>query len=257
MRLKNVITDETILVSIMWTNNEMGAAHDLAARTGVEAVLWARAGLTAANDGLAGPNGFGATHHAEGAEVELPGNTWRIMEISHKFHACCHGLHATLEALRGVDVDPAQVERISVRTHPRWMSVCNIAAPSTGLEAKFSYTQTCAMALLGHDTGNVASFSAEIPFEPEIVALRARVEVNEDETLTEMQADVTLDLSDGTTRHVAHDLAAPMSLETRAARLRQKALALLGEPLSEALWSASEGRDLAVFTDLLGQRLQE
>ena len=59
--------------------------------------------------------------------------------MTHKFHACCHGLHAVLEALGGLDLPGDQLDRATIRTHPRWLSVCAIAAPATGLEAKFSY----------------------------------------------------------------------------------------------------------------------
>jgi 2-methylcitrate dehydratase PrpD len=95
----------------------------LAARTGVEAALWAQAGMTAAQDGMEGPLGFGPTHHGEGAQVKLPRKDWQISAISHKFHACCHGLHAMLEALSGTQPDADKIAAVRIRTHPRWMSV--------------------------------------------------------------------------------------------------------------------------------------
>ncbi|APE43314.1 2-methylcitrate dehydratase [Sulfitobacter alexandrii] len=223
----------------------------LAARTGVEAALWAQAGMTAAEDGLAGPLGFGPTHHGEAAEVTLPRGTWRITEISHKFHACCHGLHAMLEAVREATLDPDTVESIHIRTSPRWMSVCNIETPATGLEAKFSYTQTCAMALLGHDTGAIASFTDDVTKDADIVALRARIRVSEEARLSETQSEVAVSLAGGAMRRLKHDLSAPLSLETRAAKLQDKAVALLGEDRAEALWQAAQGDDLRALMDQL------
>lgn len=223
----------------------------LAARTGVEATLWAQGGMTAAHDGLAGPLGFGPTHHGEAAEVKLPGKTWRILDISHKFHACCHGLHAMLEAVSPAGIDPETIESITIRTHPRWMSVCNIKEPKTGLAAKFSYAQTCAMALLGHETGATANYTDEITRDPAIMALRERIRVVEDGRLTETQTEVSVGLPNGAIRRLRHDLMAPIAPEVRAAKLRAKAAALVGEARAEALWQATQQGSLRDLTDQL------
>lgn len=220
----------------------------LAARTGVEAALWAQAGMTAAHDGLDGPLGFGETHHGAAAEVKLPRKDWQISEISHKFHACCHGLHAMLEALSGADVEPERIASIKIRTHPRWMSVCNIPAPKTGLEAKFSYAQTAAMTLLGHATSNAQTFTDEIARDKDIRAMREKVEVVEDETLSETQAQVTLTLETGEVRRLRHDLLAPITLEARADRLRAKVQSLLGDAREDVLWHAVIGPELDAVT---------
>lgn len=220
----------------------------LAARTGVEAALWAQAGMTAAADGLAGPLGFGATHHSEAAEVKLPKKDWQISEISHKFHACCHGLHAMLEALAGANVAPERIAALKIRTHPRWMSVCNIAEPKTGLEAKFSYTQTAAMTLLGHPTAAVESFTDDITRDKDVRHLRDKIEVSEDPTLTETQSQITLTLESGEVRRLRHDLRAPMTLEARSEKLRLKVRALLGETREEVLWHAVIGPELDAVT---------
>ncbi len=221
----------------------------LAARTGVEAALWAQAGMTAAEDGLEGPLGFGETHHGEAADVKLPRKDWQISSISHKFHACCHGLHAMLEALGGTDVEAERIEAIKIRTHPRWMSVCNIAVPKTGLEVKFSYAHTGAMTLLGHATGAIANFSDAVARDKDICALRERIEVVEDESLSETQSLITLTLVSGEVRRLRHDLMTPMTLEARSEKLRAKVRALLGDARAETLWQAAIGTDLDAVTD--------
>ncbi|MDG1067742.1 MAG: MmgE/PrpD family protein [Sulfitobacter sp.] len=220
----------------------------LAARTGVEAALWAQAGMTAAEDGLEGPLGFGETHHGEGAEVKPPRKEWQISEISHKFHACCHGLHAMLEALADVGLEADRIAAVKIRTHPRWMSVCNIAEPKTGLEVKFSYRHTAAMTLLGHSTGAIANFSDAVARDKDIIALRDKIEVVEDETLSETQSQVTLTLTSGEVRRLRHDLMTPITLEARSVKLRSKVQALLGEGHGDALWTAVTGSDLDAVT---------
>jgi 2-methylcitrate dehydratase PrpD len=221
----------------------------LAARTGGEAALWAQAGMTAAHDGLAGPLGFGDTHHGEAIEVKLPRKEWQINSISHKFHACCHGLHAMLEAIGGADLDPERIGAIKIRTHPRWMSVCNIAAPTTGLEVKFSYAHTAAMTLLGHGTCAISNFSDEIARDKDIIAMRDKIEVVEDEGLSETQAQITLTLVSGEVRRLRHDLLTPITLESRSEKLRAKVQALLGEEQADRLWQAAIGSDLDAVTD--------
>ncbi|MEH6522688.1 MmgE/PrpD family protein [Sulfitobacter sp.] len=220
----------------------------LAARTGVEVALWAQAGMTAAHDGLAGELGFGATHHGEAIEVKLPRKDWQIGDISHKFHACCHGLHAMLEALANAKVEAERIGAIKIRTHPRWMSVCNNLTPKTGLEVKFSYAHTAAMTLLGHSTGTISNFSDEMARNPEVCALRDKIEVVEDDSLSETQSLVTLTLTSGEVRRLRHDLTAPMTLEARSEKLRTKVQALIGSAQAEMLWQAVIGNDLDAVT---------
>jgi 2-methylcitrate dehydratase PrpD len=221
----------------------------LAARTGVEAALWAQAGMTAAADGLAGPLGFGETHHAEQADVAMPNRDWHLPRISHKFHACCHGLHAMLEALSDSDLPVDQIESLTIRTHPRWLSVCNIARPKTGLEAKFSYAQAAAMTLLGHNTADIDAFEDQIVSDPEIVELRGKVRVREGAQLSETQAEISVKMTNGAMRRFRHDLMTPMSAEQRAEKLKRKGAALVGVDRANVLWDAAQGESLRDLTD--------
>lgn len=219
-----------------------------AARAGVEAALWAQVGMTGAQDGLEGPLGFGAAHHGQASEVKPPRKEWQISELSHRFHACCHGLHASLEALSATKISPQRIAGIKIRTHPRWLDLCNIAAPKTGQEAMFSYTQTAAMALLGHETGRAEIFTDELTRDKDIRALRKRIEVTGDDTLNESQALITLTLESGVVRRLRHDLKAPMTLEARAAKLRKKVTLLLGDAREDRLWNAVIGPELDTVT---------
>ena len=211
----------------------------IAAVNGVEAALLARRGFVSRKDSIEGPQGFGATHHgaAEPDAWEGLGEEWYFERVSHKFHACCHGLHATLEALAPLaGTDPNAISRVNIETHPRWLSVCNNPAPKTGLEAKFSYKMAAAMRVLGFDTSLPASFSDDICQKPEITAMLARVQVAASDTLSEMQSRVTIEMSDGTTQVLTHDLNTPLSLPEREERVRGKAAALLGSEKAGILW---------------------
>lgn len=218
----------------------------LAASAGVEAALLAQRGFVSNPEAIEGPQGFGPTHHGEGrtGAFEGLGADWRFDTISHKFHACCHGTHAMIEALHSVrdQVSAADVERVEVRTHPRWMSVCNIAEPGTGLEAKFSYRLIAAMVLAGHDTGALSSFSKETSREPALTLLRDKVRVETDEGLSEMQAAVSV-AAGGRLIEAEYDLDAPLTLQDREEKLRRKSSALIGGSKAEHLAACVLGRD--------------
>ncbi len=210
-----------------------------AAAAGVEVALLVARGLQANARALEGEFGYGATHRgAHGTDAALAGlgDTWLFESVSHKFHACCHGLHAALEAGRDLAIG-ADVREITVRTHPRWISVCNQRAPDTGLGAKFSYATVMAMQALGHDTGVLASFSDAICADPRLRDLRTRVTVVADDTLGEAQAVVRVRRGDGAEATARADLLAPMTPDARAARVRAKAAGLIGAALADDVWS--------------------
>lgn len=209
----------------------------IAAQNGIEAALLARRGFVSNPAALDGPQGFGPTHHGAGdlSAFDGMGEAWLFVGVRHKFHACCHGLHAALEAVAGLGAGPDEVAAISVRTHPRWLSVCDIAAPTTGLEAKFSYRTALAMAVAGHDTARLRSFSDAVCAAPEVVALRDRITVAGDDSLSEMQARLTVTLAGGEVRELRHDLDADPGLAARSARVRAKAESLLGREQAERI----------------------
>ena len=214
----------------------------IAAANGVEAALLAVRGFVSNPGALEGVNGFLPTHHGDPAPQ--PGG-WLMEGVSHKFHACCHGLHATLEALASLDVEAGQVGAVTVTTHPRWLTVCNLPAPRTGLELKFSYRGIVAAALLGHDTAALETYSDALCADPALVALRDRVTVETDDSLPETAAHVRVD-----GQEAAFDLDAPMALEDRAARVQRKAGALLGAARAARVWEAVHGdhREVAHLT---------
>lgn len=212
----------------------------LAARTGLESALLAQAGFDTRGAGLDGPQGFGPTHYGENNidAFDSLGAQWHMETVSHKFHACCHGLHAMLEAFAG-ELPVGEVAQITVRTHPRWLTVCNIPDPTSGLETKFSFRHTAAMALMGYDTAALSSYTDELAHDPVLTSLRQQVTVQEDPHLPETASKVQFTMHDGQTHSVTHDLAQPISHEARSKRLRAKGLALLGEDTEHLLWQAT------------------
>jgi len=204
----------------------------LAAANAVEAALLASRGFVSRPDGLECVQGFGDTHDGAGDMSALAGlgETWVTDSVSHKFHACCHGTHAALEALRiaadGLPYD--QVSAVQIWTNPRWARVCNIAEPMTGLEAKFSYRMTAAMALLGRDTGRADQFEDAVCSNPRACALSEKVSVEFVQDVVETAAKVVVTDIGGAARAARFDLAEPLPIETLEHRLAVKLSGLVG-----------------------------
>ncbi|MCK8462326.1 MmgE/PrpD family protein [Aliiroseovarius sp. S1339] len=225
----------------------------LAAQTGVEVARAAKAGFISAPDGIDGPQGFGPTHSGEADAIAFDdlGRHWDILTISHKFHACCHGTHAMLEALSDIDCAAADVAEIQLWTHPRWLSVCNIPHPKTGLEVKFSYAHCAAMALSGVDTTALASFSDQVARDPALVALASRVHVLADDNIAETAARVEVTLQNGAVLNREGNLNAPMSLADRRVKLEAKSRALLGARADQVIEAIGSLPDMDALCTLL------
>ncbi|WP_299924665.1 MmgE/PrpD family protein [uncultured Pelagimonas sp.] len=217
----------------------------IAASNGVEAALLTARGFESNPMALAGQNGFLPTHHCDGEEAAPEG--WFMEDISHKFHACCHGLHAALEALEGLKpFDPKRVRKVQVATHPRWMTVCNQLTPTTGLGAKFSYRTVIALSILGYDTAALGTYDDALMADARVVALRNLVEVADDATLSETEARVSVTTK--TEHHASFDLTAPLDIAQRRQKIRRKAHSLVGD---DRIWLAVEQGDFPNLISLM------
>ncbi|XDZ65463.1 MmgE/PrpD family protein [Alphaproteobacteria bacterium LSUCC0684] len=217
----------------------------LAASNGVEAALLAQAGMTSADDGLMGHQGFFATHLEAD---DLPADTsWEesgylALGLMHKYHACCHGTHAMIDALTALRQDhglaAADVDKVTLRTNPRWMSVCNIPAPRTGLEVKFSYVWLAAMVLENRDTAALTSYADSTARDADLARGADRVTVLADEAISDTAAHVTVTLDNGMSVVAEADIAAPITEEERAERLKAKACAIDNDEVVAKIWQA-------------------
>jgi 2-methylcitrate dehydratase PrpD len=211
----------------------------MAAAAGVEAALLAMAGMTSDACGL---RSFAAGHAGEmdAAALEGLGQSFVSADVSHKFHACCHGTHAALEALAKLEVDAAEVTGVQITVHPRWLKVCNLAEPVTGLEAKFSYRMCFAFTMAGLETGALATFSDENCADPRLQALRDLVVVQGDAMLADGAARVVVDCHGDMARLAEFDLDQAFPLAERRNRVLAKAAVLIGEEWARQIWAQIE-----------------
>jgi 2-methylcitrate dehydratase PrpD len=218
----------------------------IAAANGVEVAMLAAQGFISRPDGLECEQGFGDTHAGEakdlGIILEGLGETFRFSEVQHKFHACCHGTHPTLEALQkalsGKAFAADDIDHVTLTVAPKWLRVCNLQKPTTGLEAKFSYTLTTAMALLGHNTGALSTFSDAACADKALINLRDRVRVETDVALKDTAAKIEIRPKSGAPLLAEHDLDQPIPLSEKTAKLTAKAKGLVGVQKARAIFDS-------------------
>lgn len=216
----------------------------LAASNGVEAALLAQKGFVAAGSALDGKQGFAKSHHGEFNSLAFEGlsEDYIFEQVSHKFHACCHGLHASLEALTQLRdthcIEAGDIVDIHITVHPQYLDICNIVEPSTGLQCKFSYRMTTAMLMYQYDTAKLEVYTNDICKDSALITLRDRVCVEVDASMAETYASVRVTLKDQKVLHASHDLLAEVGATKRELKILGKAASLLGQADSQLVWNA-------------------
>ena len=223
-----------------------------AAYHGLLAAKLAARGFTSRADVLECTQGFARTHspdfNPERAFSAPPGGYY-IRNNLFKYHAACYLTHAPIETARKLraqhGVTPDKVARIHLMLDEACDRVCNIPAPVTGLEAKFSLRLTTAMALAGVDTGGVASYSEATAADPMLIALRDKMELEFRPGIGNTRAELTLDMTNGTRLTARHDSGVPAAEVAEQGRRLGEKFGALTEPIL--------GRGRAA--DLMGCRL--
>ncbi len=205
-----------------------------AAERGLLSARLAMRGMTSNPEVIEGPQGY-ADAAASGRDalrwdrLEEQGDRFMILDTLFKYHAACYLTHSAIEsawalrpelARRGVEAP--QVQRAAVHVHPGLLDVCGIASPATGLEAKFSLRATTALALLGSDTSDIATFVDSTLDSDELQRLIERIEVRVDERFQHTRAKVELTVDGATLAH-EHDSGIPATdLEAQGSKLAAK-----------------------------------
>jgi 2-methylcitrate dehydratase PrpD len=211
----------------------------MAARNGLLAARLAEAGFTSRPDALECAQGFARTQSPDfrpDAAMQDASADHHIRNNLFKYHAACYLTHGAIEAARTLRARPGAssnaIRAIALKVAPVTDRVCNLAAPATGLEAKFSLRLTVAMALAGRDTSAIGSYTDALTAEPELVRLRDLVAIEFVADRPEAWAEVTIETADGTRHTAGHDAGEPdRDLDRQGARLAVKFGALAGPVL--------------------------
>lgn len=199
-----------------------------AASAGVLAGLLAQDGFSAARDGLGGPLGFVTMFGAEEAEPSNQATAPAILGTVFKLVAACTGTHASVEnarsVMRAADVRASNVERVEIWVSPENETVCGIDDPRSGMEVKFSIRTTTALAFLGWDLADEASYQAAVTAE-EVSAFADRIEVVYDPPMlgNPFAARMRVTTFSGETHAAETDAGRPsVDFAERERRLREK-----------------------------------
>jgi 2-methylcitrate dehydratase PrpD len=226
-----------------------------AAQNGLLAARLAARGFSSRPDLIECSQGFAATHapdfFPEKALAE-PKRGFHIFNNLFKYHAACYMTHAPIECGRQLrerlGAAPAEITAIALKLHSATDRVCNIPAPTEGLEAKFSLRQTVAMALAGVDTASLGAYSVATATDPALVALRERVNFDFREDFPEAGAEIEVELKDGRKASATFDAGIPNSdIADQGRRLTEKfdalATPVVGAPRARELREAIAGLD--------------
>lgn len=204
------------------------------------------------------------------AMVEELGARWEIQRNYFKRHAACRFTHGALDVVAKLmaehgPIDPAAITAIDVETYV-WAAQLDGPAPGNMLAAKFSVPFAIATTLV-HGSASVPAFRAPALADERIMALAARVSVNEDAAMSAMLPDkrparVAIRLTDGhvlsgetfTNRGDATD---PYGPDEVIAKFMELATPVWGEAhatrIREVIDRLDEAADLAELDALLAK----
>jgi 2-methylcitrate dehydratase PrpD len=213
-----------------------------ASQNGLLAARLAARGFSSRPDLIECEQGFAATHapnfYPENALAEPPGGFYLHANLF-KYHAACYMTHAPIECGRNLrdsqGVRPDDIAAMTLSVNRGSSRICNIPAPTNGLEAKFSLRQTVAMALTRIDTASLGAYSVATATDPALIALRERVDMDFRDDLPDAGAELAVNLRDGRVLHATHDAGVAMNdVAAQGKRLAAKFDALAGPVLGAA-----------------------
>ena len=229
-----------------------------AARAGQLSALLASRGFTASPRALEAPRGFVqvVSDKRDWSEVTAElGERFEISFNTYKPFACGIVIHPSIDAcaqLRAQGITAEQVERINLRVHSLVLELTGKKEPKDGLQGKFSVYHGAAVGLI-HGRAGEHEFSDAVVNDPEVVALRAKVQATVDNSVHEDAVRLTAQLRDGRrieigVEHAIGSLRNPLT----DAQLEAKFAALVAPVLGDARARELTGqwRTLASLSDI-------
>ena len=213
-----------------------------ASQSGLLAARLAARGFSSRPDLVECEQGFALTHGPDfdpEAALATPPNGFHIFANLFKYHAACYLTHGPIECARSLreqhGVTPDQVARMTLSLDRSCDRVCNIPAPTDGLEAKFSLRQTVAMALSGVDTASLGAYSAATATDPALIQLRDKLTLDFHDGWPQAAAELEVALTDGRVLKASHDAGIPSAdIAAQGERLTDKFDALAEPALGAA-----------------------
>ena len=239
-----------------WPAKSIGVGNG--ARNGLWSALLAERGFEGPPEPIAGVQGF-LSAMAEPPNwpvlTEGLGETWEIAQNSIKPYPCGFVIHPVLDCVldwrRGHPTEA--IERVVVRGHPLLSHRTDRPDVSTGSESQVSVQHAVAAALV-HGEAGLDQFSDECVRNPQVIAMRGRVEVIRDPAIATVAAAVELSTRDGTSHSLSTSAARgspsnPMRDKDIEDKLRTIAASWRAghdvEPLIDAIWTLEKSSDVS------------
>lgn len=226
-----------------------------AARGGLVAAILAQRGVDVSEDMIGHRLGFARTHSSDMAvhsalrapryvadfAVETtdaaPTYGYYLETNLFKYHNSCYETHSGIESvlylLGTEELKVSDIVGIDICVNPHCDDICNIAWPTTPLQAKFSLKHTVAMAMLGKNTADPSEFNEQNVMDPQILALQELARVILEPALRVPETIVRIKLRDGRKLERRHDSSRPeRDLDAQQHRLTNKFRALCERQLS-------------------------
>jgi 2-methylcitrate dehydratase PrpD len=234
-----------------------------AARNGLWSALLAEKGFEGPPEPLAGVQGF---YHALAETPDLAvvtdgwGEGWQIMATSYKPYPCGFVIHPVLDCVLDWRRDhPADIVRsVVVRGNPLLSIRTDRPNISTGRESQVSVQHAVAAALVTGKAG-VDQFNDACARDPDVTALRSKVEVLRDESFSTIAAAVDITTSDGKIHKLSQSAARgsdvnPFADSDLEAKLRMTAAGWDSRhditPLIDAIWELDQSADVSGLASL-------
>src|SRR5712691_904484 len=208
------------------------------AQNGYAAALLAREGFTSGEHGIEGPRGFAAVQAARYDLSKITtrlGDDWDLRVNTYKPFPCGIVNHPTIDGCIQLHdehrIDPRSIAAVRLRVAPLVLDLCNQQNITRGLQGKFSVYHGAAVGLVRGKAG-LQEYSDQTVNDPSVKRVRARTTAVGDPSITEDQAHVEVELTDGRTIEIFVDqslgnLGRPMTDRQLDAKFRDQAVRAL------------------------------
>jgi len=176
-----------------------------AAQNGYTAALLAQANFTAGEQGIEGPRGFAPVTAAEYDLDKITnglGQQFGLRSNAYKPYACGLVVHPAIDGCSQLKVkynlDPKQVKAVRVRVAPLVLDLCNKRDLYRELQSKYSIYHACAIGLV-RGKGGIQEFTMDAVNDPDIKRIRDLVSATADDSVTEDQCAIEVDMQNGET----------------------------------------------------------
>jgi 2-methylcitrate dehydratase PrpD len=235
------------------------------ARQGLWSALLAQRGFKGPAAPIEGRQGYFAAMGALPDWAALSdglGQSWELLQNAYKPYPAGVVSHPAIDAVLELRVEraiaPTTISRIVVRGHPLLSARTDRPHVTTGRESQVSVQHSVAAALLFGQAG-LAQFTDACVRDPAVLALRAKVEVEEDSAIAIDAAAVRIWTTNGEERsimvpHARGSVARPMSDRD----IEEKVLTLAAgwrpdhdmRPLIDAVWALDGAQDASALLQL-------